>query len=370
MPDVGQPLVLEREQHAPGIRAAAAPVDFNRHILDSQRCWDDCTDKSAIPHCIGNERGSAIAPGRSSAAGAAPARRPTRRAAGDHRLPARPRAPGLGTTGICRSAYPRRGVRASGSRPGRPGDSAIRSTSPARPGRSRGIPRRRRRRGEYPRGGLRPGTSRRWPRACGGCCAWLGHERVSVLNGGFAAWQAARLPLESTQAPRTAARFIARPALEHPVTTQEVARELGAGQILLLDARGADRFAGQNETLDPVAGHVPGAHNQPFVRNLGADGRLLPATGTGADVARGARAGHRPRKSWRCAAPESRPVTTCWPCSSPGCPELGCTQAPSANGSAIRSGRSPPVRCDRERHPAVLLFCYRPRPLGLNFGEQ
>ena len=106
---------------------------------------------------------------------------------------------------------------------------------------------------------------------------WLGHERVSVLDGGFAAWQDARLPLEHSPAPRTAVRFIARPALEHPITTAEVARELRAGQILLLDARGADRFAGQNETIDPVAGHVPGARNQPFVRNLGADGHLQPA---------------------------------------------------------------------------------------------
>jgi thiosulfate/3-mercaptopyruvate sulfurtransferase len=106
---------------------------------------------------------------------------------------------------------------------------------------------------------------------------WLGHERVAVLNGGLAAWRAARLPLESVPAPRTAARFIARPALEQTVTTQEVARELGAGHVLLLDARGADRFAGQNETLDPVAGHIPGARNQPFACNLGADGRLQPA---------------------------------------------------------------------------------------------
>ncbi len=106
---------------------------------------------------------------------------------------------------------------------------------------------------------------------------WLGHERVSVLNGGLAAWKAAQLPLETAQPPRTATRFIARPALEHPVTTSEVARELGAGHILLLDARPADRFAGQNETLDPVAGHVPGARNQPFAQNLAADGRLRPA---------------------------------------------------------------------------------------------
>jgi thiosulfate/3-mercaptopyruvate sulfurtransferase len=105
---------------------------------------------------------------------------------------------------------------------------------------------------------------------------WLGHERVSVLNGGLAAWQAAQLPLEHTPAPRTAVRFSARPALVQPVTTLAVARELGSGDMLLLDARGADRFAGHNETIDPVAGHVPGARSQPFALNLAAGGQLLP----------------------------------------------------------------------------------------------
>jgi thiosulfate/3-mercaptopyruvate sulfurtransferase len=105
---------------------------------------------------------------------------------------------------------------------------------------------------------------------------WLGHERVSVLNGGLAAWRAAQLPLAATSAPRTAVRFIARPALVRSVTTAEVARELGAGDLLLLDARAPDRFAGQNETLDPVAGHVPGARNQPCAQNLAADGHLQP----------------------------------------------------------------------------------------------
>jgi len=104
----------------------------------------------------------------------------------------------------------------------------------------------------------------------------LGHERVSVLNGGLAGWRAAGLPLQSTAAPRLARHFIARPALARAVTTAEVARDLQAGRILLLDARPADRFAGENETIDPVAGHVPGARNQAFALNLESNGRLLP----------------------------------------------------------------------------------------------
>jgi thiosulfate/3-mercaptopyruvate sulfurtransferase len=106
---------------------------------------------------------------------------------------------------------------------------------------------------------------------------WLGHERVCVLNGGLAAWRRADLPLQSLPTPRTPRHFIARPALVQAVSTAEVERALGAGEILLLDARGPDRFAGQNETIDPVAGHVPGARNQPFALNLAADARLRPA---------------------------------------------------------------------------------------------
>ncbi len=106
---------------------------------------------------------------------------------------------------------------------------------------------------------------------------WLGHARVSVLNGGLAAWRAAGLPLQSAPAPRMARPFIARPALVQAVTTAEVQRELEGGRLLLLDARSADRFAGQNETIDAVAGHVPGARNQPFALNLDASGRLQSA---------------------------------------------------------------------------------------------
>ena len=111
---------------------------------------------------------------------------------------------------------------------------------------------------------------------------WAGHARVAVLNGGFAAWQHAGLPISQQSGVREPRRFCASQAPARFVSTAEVAVLLAAGQLTsgersLIDARAADRFAGQNETLDPVAGHIPGALNHPFAHNLDAQGRFLPA---------------------------------------------------------------------------------------------
>jgi thiosulfate/3-mercaptopyruvate sulfurtransferase len=110
---------------------------------------------------------------------------------------------------------------------------------------------------------------------------WLGHRNVAVLNGGFAAWQKAGLAI-STEVPTLELRqFVARPQRSEVVSTDELAKwvaqgELADGAQTLLDARGADRFAGENETIDPVAGHIPGARSAPFARNLDEQGRFLP----------------------------------------------------------------------------------------------
>ena len=111
---------------------------------------------------------------------------------------------------------------------------------------------------------------------------WAGHVRVAVVNGGFAAWQQAGLPISDQPTVRRARSFVASHVPAEFATTAEVAEilaagELSRGQRVLVDARAADRFAGQNETLDPVAGHVPGARNHPFMRNLDARSRFLPA---------------------------------------------------------------------------------------------
>ena len=71
-------------------------------------------------------------------------------------------------------------------------------------------------------------------------------------------------------------QFALKPALRRLVHTDEVLQQLGRPTQTLIDARGAARYRGETEPLDPVAGHIPGALNRPFTDNLGADGRFKP----------------------------------------------------------------------------------------------
>lgn len=107
---------------------------------------------------------------------------------------------------------------------------------------------------------------------------WLGHERVAVLDGGLAAWQAAGLPLSSEPAAAsTPGTLTDRPARVTLVDIDAVHDNLSRPVFQVVDARAPDRFRGENETLDPVAGHIPGAVNRFFKDNLQADGHFKPA---------------------------------------------------------------------------------------------
>jgi thiosulfate/3-mercaptopyruvate sulfurtransferase len=106
---------------------------------------------------------------------------------------------------------------------------------------------------------------------------WIGFRDVAVLDGGIAAWRAAGLPLE--RAVRVPLARVLPAAVDDAawVGSDRVNELRLRPQTLVVDARGAERFAGRNETIDPIAGHVPGARNHPFLANLGTDGRFLKA---------------------------------------------------------------------------------------------
>jgi thiosulfate/3-mercaptopyruvate sulfurtransferase len=111
---------------------------------------------------------------------------------------------------------------------------------------------------------------------------WLltdaGHRHVRVLDGGLAAWKAAGLPTltgPGTSPPR--GDFIARPGQRPQLNGAEITALLGRPEArTLIDVRAAERYSGQHEPIDPVAGHIPGAINLPATANLHADGRFLP----------------------------------------------------------------------------------------------
>jgi len=102
---------------------------------------------------------------------------------------------------------------------------------------------------------------------------WLGHLPVAVLDGGWNQWVDEGRP-QSSEIPRPQpTRFTGRPrGIE--VSAESVRTRLGDGTMLLLDARAPDRYRGQNETIDPVGGRIPGAFNRYYRDNLDASGRF------------------------------------------------------------------------------------------------
>jgi thiosulfate/3-mercaptopyruvate sulfurtransferase len=105
---------------------------------------------------------------------------------------------------------------------------------------------------------------------------WLGHEKVALLDGGLQAWQAAGGALTQAVPVLRSTQFEAK-VCEHCVDAKHVQSFLNTSRMHLIDARSPDRYRGENETIDPVGGHIPGAINRFFRDNLQADGRFKPA---------------------------------------------------------------------------------------------
>ena len=105
---------------------------------------------------------------------------------------------------------------------------------------------------------------------------WLGFENVAVLDGGYAKWQADGNPVTADVAPPTPRKFAIR-KVTPTVNASGVMASLARQGLVLVDARAQERFRGETEPLDPVAGHIPGARNRPYTQNLGADGTFKHA---------------------------------------------------------------------------------------------
>jgi thiosulfate/3-mercaptopyruvate sulfurtransferase len=101
---------------------------------------------------------------------------------------------------------------------------------------------------------------------------WLGHDDVAVLDGGFAKWLAENRPRRSSVEKRAARAFEGVPRPGRLMTAEETAAAAEGGRWRLLDARSPERFRGEQETLDRIAGHIPGAANHFFMWNLKDDG--------------------------------------------------------------------------------------------------
>jgi thiosulfate/3-mercaptopyruvate sulfurtransferase len=106
---------------------------------------------------------------------------------------------------------------------------------------------------------------------------WFGHRGAAILNGGIGAWSGAGQPLE-TEIPLWDQTVYPIPKVKKSwvATTADVEQGISRG-VRLLDARAAARFRGEVESIDTVAGHIPGAVNLPFSQLLGQGGKFLPA---------------------------------------------------------------------------------------------
>jgi thiosulfate/3-mercaptopyruvate sulfurtransferase len=101
----------------------------------------------------------------------------------------------------------------------------------------------------------------------------LGHERVSVLDGGFPAWVAEGLPVTREVSRFDPARLELADRWTNTIDRASLAA--GLGSRVLLDARGGPRYRGETEPIDAVPGHIPTARHAPIEGNLGPDGRVL-----------------------------------------------------------------------------------------------
>jgi len=101
---------------------------------------------------------------------------------------------------------------------------------------------------------------------------WIGHESVAVLDGGWPIWIKDGRTVSNQKPVRKSGTLVAEPRLHMTASMEEIRNRLLSDSLRLLDARTEQRFTGEMEPIDPVAGHIPGAFCFPYESNLNADG--------------------------------------------------------------------------------------------------
>lgn len=93
---------------------------------------------------------------------------------------------------------------------------------------------------------------------------YLGHDAVAVLDGGFSSWQAAGYPVTAVAPRSKRGNFVFQPRADHLVDIEAVKARKDQPNVVLIDSRESDRYRGEREPIDPIAGHIPGAVNYPW----------------------------------------------------------------------------------------------------------
>jgi thiosulfate/3-mercaptopyruvate sulfurtransferase len=105
---------------------------------------------------------------------------------------------------------------------------------------------------------------------------WLGHETVAVLDGGWPRWQREGRQVMAGVESNEARTFVPHLRAELVVNVDNLLTTRNDSAYRLFDCRSADRFRGENETIDPVAGHIPGAVSLPYADNMDTEKNFLP----------------------------------------------------------------------------------------------
>jgi thiosulfate/3-mercaptopyruvate sulfurtransferase len=104
---------------------------------------------------------------------------------------------------------------------------------------------------------------------------YLGHQRVAVLDGGFGGWEKAGYPLTNTIPQASTATFLPQIKQDMVVDINAVKSKKDLPEVVLVDSRESDRYRGEREPIDKIAGHIPGAVNYPWQEVTDSSGYLL-----------------------------------------------------------------------------------------------